>query len=309
MKTLIIGGAGFIGSHIAEELVGQNRPVRILDNFRTGNRKNLAGLDVEIIEGDIADFKIVYDAMAGCDLVFHQAALVSVPESIQKPELNHQINVTGAYHVFEAARQHGIKRVVYASSAAVYGDEPDLPCKLSAKPKPISPYAAAKYMNELYASTYNQAYGTEFIGLRYFNVYGPRQDPTSPYSGFLSICCNFIVNQKELTIFGDGGQTRDFVYVKDVVQANLLASEVEYKSDRAVFNVATGRSVTLNQVLDSFNSIAKDGIQVRYGEARAGDILHSTADISRTVEQLGFDPKQSLEDGLAQTLSWYQESS
>lgn len=307
MKTLIIGGAGFIGSHIAEALLNKNRPVRILDNFRSGHRKNLAGLDVEIIEGDIADFKTVYQAMVGCDLVFQMAALVSVPHSIKDPELNHQINVTGAYNVFEAARQHGIKRVVYASSAAVYGDKPELPCTLSATVNPISPYAAAKYMNELYAATYNRAYGTEFIGLRYFNVYGPRQDPTSPYSGFLSICCDFIVKGKELTIFGDGEQTRDFVYVTDVAQANILASETEFSPEKSVFNIATGRSASLNQVLDTFNQITDQGIRYQYGPSRAGDIPRSAADISHTIKHLNFTPQQPLEDGLAQTLKWYQE--
>lgn len=308
MKTLVVGGAGFIGSHIVEALAAQNRPVKVLDNFRTGHRQNLAGLDVELVEGDVADFETVHTAMAGCDLVFHQAALVSVPHSIKEPDLNHQINVNGAYHVFESARQHGIKRVVYASSAAVYGDKPILPCRLDAKLNPISPYGSAKLMNELYASTYNQVYGTEFIGLRYFNVYGPRQDPTSPYSGFLSICCDFIAQDKELTIFGDGEQTRDFVYVKDVAQANLLASQATFSPEKAIFNVGTGRSVSINQVLAVFDQLTGQGLNVRYGPPRAADIPHSAADISHITQQLAFEPKQPLEDGLAQTLRWYQES-
>ena len=308
MKVLVTGGAGFIGSHIVERLVAQGRPVKVLDNFSTGRRGNLAGLNVEIIRGDITDFQTVYEATADCDLIIHQAALASVPLSIQEPQLNHEINVTGTWNLFEAARQHQIKRVVYASSAAVYGDKPDLPCRLNATPNLISPYAAAKLMNESMAVSYNCAYGTEFIGLRYFNVYGPRQDPTSPYSGFLSICCNGAVNNKKVTVFGNGEQTRDFVYVKDVVEANCLASKVAYHPKNRVFNVATGQSVSLNQVLEVFERLAQGKMRYTYGPARKNDIPHSAADISHAAAQLGFKPKHRLEDGLAQTLHWYQKS-
>lgn len=308
MKALITGGAGFIGSHLAEALLGRGIAVTILDNLRTGKRENLAHLDVDFIEGDITEFNVVSEAMGDCEIVFHQAALVSVPQSIERPELNHAINVNGAQNVFEAARQHRVKRVVYASSAAVYGNEAAVPTPISASIKPISPYASAKFTNEITAQTYNRVYGTEFIGLRYFNVYGPRQDPKSPYSGILSICCDRAANGKPITIFGDGEQTRDFIYATDVAQANLLASQIDFDSQASVFNVGTGDRVSLNQVLDLFQNMSPQPLEISYDAPRPGDIRDSGADISQTKEVLGFKPHHPLKDGLEKTFAWYRQS-
>ncbi len=305
-KALITGGCGFIGSHLAQGLIMAGHDVVVLDDFSSGRRENLNGLQVEIVEGSICDFQTLYDAAKDCEMIFHQAALVSVPLSVEDPVRNHQINVDGTFNVFEVARLRGIQRVVYASSAAVYGDNPSLPCKLDAPLQPISPYAAAKMMSEVFAQTYNRTYGTEFIGLRYFNVYGPRQDPSSPYSGFLSICCNRILSGKEVTIFGDGMQTRDFVYVSDVVQANLAASQMEFNKENSVFNVASGSSITLNYVMDTFAKIVDQNVAVQHGPARAGDIRYSEADIINSVEILGFNPEFAFKDGLKGTFDWYK---
>ncbi|MCA9968950.1 MAG: NAD-dependent epimerase/dehydratase family protein, partial [Anaerolineales bacterium] len=228
MRVLVTGGAGFIGSHLVAALAARGDAVRVLDNLSSGREANLAGLPVELIRGDVRDLETVQRVMAGCELVFHQAALVSVPRSIGEPVLNHEVNVNGTFNVFEAARQAGVRRVVYASSAAVYGDQPALPAGEADVVRPMTPYAAAKWMGEGYAAVYNQRYATEFVGLRYFNVYGPRQDPSSPYSGVLSIFCRAAMAGDGVTIYGDGLQTRDFVFVRDVVAANLAAAAMAW---------------------------------------------------------------------------------
>lgn len=302
-KVLVTGGAGFIGSHLVEALVGQGYQVRILDNLSSGRLENVQGLPVEFVEGDIRDWQTVRQAVQGCQLALHQAALVSVPRSITEPQLNHDVNVTGTFHVFEAARQEGIKRVVYASSAAVYGDTPSLPAQESDRPNPISPYAAAKLVNEGYAAVYNRSYGTEFIGLRYFNVFGPRQDPSSPYSGVLSLFCWAAGTGGEVTIYGDGQQTRDFVYVTDVVAANLTAVQLAWSDEMPVlFNVGRGEQTSLLQIAATLRQ--RYPLPVTHQPSRDGDIRHSVADIRLIQRFLHFTPTVSLATGLQHTLTW-----
>lgn len=230
-----------------------------------------------------------------------------MPQSLADPRLNHEVNVTGAFHVFEAARQAGVKRVVYASSAAVYGDTPSLPARESDPPKPITPYAVAKLMNEQMAAVYNQSYGMECIGLRYFNVYGPRQDPSSPYSGVLSIFCQAAVAGEEVTIYGDGQQTRDFIYVGDVVEANLLALAVSWNYVKiAVYNIGSGQASSLLQVAARLRQYSEKPLSMTHQPARAGDIRHSAAAVTAAVEQIGFQAQMALTDGLRATLCWYK---
>lgn len=309
MQVLVTGGAGFIGSHLAAALAAQGHQVRVLDNLSSGRRENLAGAAVELVVGDIRDWVVVETAVSGCDLVFHQAALVSVPQSIAEPRQNHQVNVDGTFHVFEAARQAGVRRVIYASSAAVYGNLPGLPKRESDPLAPISPYAAAKLMNETMAQAYTAVYGMELIGLRYMNVFGPRQDPSSPYSGVLSIFCRAAISGRGVTIFGDGAQTRDFVYVADVVQANLRAAQADWSQlgKQQVFNVGRGQQTSLNQIVVILEEIVGQPMPVQHGPERPGDIKHSIADIQAAQKSFAFDPQVSVADGLRETVAWFRQ--
>lgn len=307
MQVLVTGGAGFIGSHLAAALVARGDSVRVLDNFRTGKRENLADLAVELVEGDIGDEAVVQAAVADCDLIFHLAAMVSVPESVKTPKLNHHINVTGTFNVFEAARIAGVKRVVYSSSSAVYGDLPHLPAREGYVPHPISPYGAAKLMNEIIAESYRTSFGLDALGLRYMNVFGPRQDPSSPYSGVLSIFCRAAINGTGVTIYGDGQQTRDFVFVEDVVQANLLAAQLPSKQipDQPVFNVGRGQSTAINDIVEMLGELTHQAIPITYAPERLGDIKHSVADISQAQTILSYYPQVTVLDGLKATLDWF----
>jgi UDP-glucose 4-epimerase len=310
MNLLITGGAGFIGSHLSAALAHQGHSVRVLDNLSTGRHANLAGLPIQFILGDVADFDTVFQAVSGCDLVYHQAAMVSVPRSISDPMLNHRSNVTGTFNVFEASRQAGVKRVVYASSAAIYGDEPTLPKQESSTIAPLSPYGAAKYIAEIYANAYAAAFGnpTDFVGLRYMNVFGPRQDPTSPYSGVISIFCQAALQGKPCQILGDGEQTRDFVYVSDVVKANLLAGTVSLPNPSPVFNIGRGEPTSLNQVIRFLSELSPHPVSAVYAPPRHGDIRHSVADIRLAQARLGYFPRVNIQDGLRSTLAWFQEN-
>lgn len=301
---LITGGAGFIGSHLTQALAAQGRAVRVLDNFSTGSRANLAGCAVDIVEGDVTDWPTVRRAVVGCDLIFHQAALVSPPRSMAYPDLNHAVNVTGAFHVFEAARQAGLRRVVYASTAAVYGRRPGLPKRESDPTAPLTPYGAAKVMNETEAGVYNQVYGLECVGLRYMNVYGPRQDPNSPYSGVLSIFCQAAIRGQGVTIMGDGEQTRDFIFVDDVVTALLATAAAPFSAENAIMNVGRGVAVSLNQVVTLLSDLVGRPVPITYVAERPGDIRHSCADITRLEQMTGFRPRIDLPTGLAATLDW-----
>ncbi len=305
MKILVTGGAGFIGSHLVEALIAEGATVRVLDNLSTGRLQNLSGLSVELVEGDISDYDTVQSTVSGCELIFHQAALVSVPLSIEQPLLNHHTNVTGTFNVFESARQAGIRRIVYASSAAIYGNLPNLPKHETDIPSPMTPYAAAKLMNETLASAYSASYQMEIVGLRYMNVFGPRQLPSSSYSGVISLFCKAALQGNGCTVYGNGQQTRDFVYVTDIVQANLLAARISSHQlpEKAVFNVGRGQQTSLNQLLASLNEITKESIPTVYKAERPGDIRHSVADINRAKSILGFNPTVNISTGLRETLN------
>lgn len=310
MRVLVTGGAGFIGSHLVTALANDGHHVRVLDDLSSGRRENLAGLPVELVVGDVGEMDVVATAVAHCDLIFHQAALVSVPRSIQEPDRNHHSNVNGSFNVFEAARHAGIKRIIYASTAAVYGQLPGLPKREDSPLQMLTPYAASKRMGELLAASYNYAYGMEIISLRYMNVFGPRQNPASPYSGVLSIFCQAAVNGKGVTIFGDGEQTRDFVYVSDVVQANLRAAAVPAAQlrDSLIFNVGRGQQTSLNEIVTQLSQLTGQAIPITHQPARPGDIKHSVADVGLAQEKLGFVAETAVPTGLKNTLAWLRSS-
>ena len=301
MRFLVTGGAGFIGSHITEELLRRGHHVRVLDNFSTGKRDNLRfaadSPDIDIVEADIRDFESVVRLADGVQGIFHQAALVSVPAAIEQPRLSFEINARGTFNVLEAARQNKTGRVVYASSAAVYGDNDTLPLAETLPTRPVSPYGLDKLYGEHLGSLWDSLYSQQIVALRYFNVFGPRQDPTSPYSGVISIFVNRLLEKKAPTIFGDGEQTRDFVFVKDVVDANVSAMFAPYRGFRA-FNVGAGCQTSLNQLLNQLQELAGTSMTPVYEKAREGDIRHSVADISRIQQELGYAPSRTLGEGL-----------
>jgi UDP-glucose 4-epimerase len=307
-QVLVTGGAGFIGSHLVEALVRRGDTVRVLDNLSTGKEQNLAAVAdaVELIRGDIRDRDVVYGAMEGIDLVFHQAALVSVPLSVHEPALNHAINVDGTFHVIDAAREIGVGCLVYASSSAVYGDLPGLPKTEEMETAPLSPYGLAKLIGERYARLFNGSYSLPAVGLRYFNVYGPRQDPGSPYSGVISIFIDHLLAGRRPTIYGDGEQTRDFVYVADVVRANLLVAETPAATGE-VLNVSSGRSVTINALWATLQAIAGTDLPPHFEEERKGDIRHSSASFEKARRMVRYEPRTSLAEGLRHTLEWYRD--
>ncbi|HYH66768.1 MAG TPA: NAD-dependent epimerase/dehydratase family protein [Urbifossiella sp.] len=300
---LVTGGAGFIGSHLVEALLAAGRPVRVFDDLSSGLRANVPA-GVEFVEGNLTDDAAVGRAVEGCEVVFHLAALASVAKSVEDPGLNHAINATGTLHVLDAARRAGVRRVVYAGSASAYGgaDDPagqDEDTPLCA----LSPYAAAKLAGEFYCQAFAASYGLETVRLRFFNVFGPRQRPDSPYSGVIAIFSAMLAAGRVPTIHGDGLQSRDFVAVADVARALLLAADTPGVSGR-VYNVGTGRSVTLLQLLDALNSQLGTNVVPSHGPARAGDVRHSRAKIERITAELRFAPKVSFEEGLRRTLAW-----
>ncbi len=297
MNYLITGGAGFIGSHISRALVEQGATVRILDNFSSGKRDNLKRLDVEIIEGDLRDASRVAEAVRGIDVIFHEAAFVSVPESMEKPQECFDINVSGTSILFEAARKAGVQRTVIASSAAVYGDSTAMPLIEDTPLKQLSPYASSKRIDEKYAELYTNYFGFEVAALRYFNVYGPRQRPDSMYAAAVPIFIRRMLDNKPITIYGDGGQSRDLVNVKDVVQANLLASQ-HPKAPGQIFNVCTGVETRLLDLLDILYEIFPNAPKHVHAEPRAGDIYRSIGTPQKAMDVLGFKPSVSLADGV-----------
>jgi len=308
MLYLVTGGAGFIGSAVVRALLQRGERVRILDDFSTGTRANLDGLGpaLEIVAGDILEHDTLARALAGVEAVFHLAAKVSVPRSLEEPEGDLRVNAAGTLAVFQAAAKTGVRRVVYSASAAAYGDNPNLPLRESELPAPLSPYGVSKLAGELYARLFPQAYGLETVALRYFNVYGPRQDPNSPYSGVLSRFFDALARGEAPVLLGDGAQTRDFVYVADVAEANLRAlSAPAVAVSGQVFNVGTGRSVSLRELLEVLHTVTGRATAPRREPARGGDIRHSCADLTRTKAQLGFEPSWALREGLAQTWEWF----
>lgn len=308
--VLVTGGAGFIGSNLADELIRQGAKVRIIDNFLTGYRENLDEIagDFEFVEGDINDHVKIKKAVDGVEVVFHQAALPSVPRSVADPAETHQACVNGTFSVFLAAKEAGVRRIVYAGSSSAYGDQPISPKVETMRPDPLSPYAVAKLVGEYYAQVFYRAYGIETLCLRYFNVFGPRQDPTSQYSGVISRFVDSLSRGERPTIYGDGEQTRDFTYVANVVNANISAAQT-YKGIGQVMNVANGEAISLNQLLKVVQGLLeRPNIQAVYAAPRTGDIVHSLADNSLAKEYLDYKKIIGLEDGLSKTIDWWKTS-
>jgi len=308
---LITGVAGFIGCNIAHELLRRGEHVRGFDNFETGKRDNLAELEgkIEFRELDLLDTRGVGDACRGVDYVLHQAAIPSVPRSVEDPVSSHNANINGTFNLLIAARDAKVKRLIYAASSSAYGDTPTLPKREDMVPNPISPYAVQKLTGELYLSSFYRVYGLETVSLRYFNIFGPRQDPTSQYSGVLAKFITQMLANKPCTIFGDGEQSRDFTYIHNAVDANLLACKApSAKVSGQVFNVATGTRFSLNETFTMLAKIIGYMKCPEYEPSRAGDVKHSLADITRTSEALGYQPAVSFEEGLHHTVEWYRKS-
>jgi UDP-glucose 4-epimerase len=306
---LITGVAGFIGSSIARALLGQGEQVRGVDNFSTGKQDNIAEIRerMEFHEADILNLDAMRKACEGVQCVFHEAAIPSVPKSVKDPLGSNQANVDGTVNVLIAARDAGVKRVVYAASSSAYGDTPSLPKYEAMAPNPISPYAVAKLASEYYMVSFFRCYGLETVSLRYFNIFGPRQDPTSPYSGVLAKFATQMLRGERPTINGDGLQSRDFTYIDNAVEANLLAAKAPAeKAAGQVFNVATGTRVDLNETFQVLKKLTGYQGEPNYGAEREGDVKHSLADISRAEAALGYKPKVSFEEGLRRTVDWYR---
>ena len=304
MRALVTGGAGFIGSHIVEELLKSGDSVRVLDNFSSGKRENIehsrGGL--EVLEGDLRDVQAIGQAVRGMDLVFHLAAFVSVPQSLLEPETCFAVNVGGTVSLFDAARRAGVRKVVLSSSTAVYGDTDVLPVNETMPLRPLSPYAVSKQVNELYARLYSQVFGLPVVALRYFNVYGPRQRPDSDYAAAVPIFIRRLVAGEPISIFGDGKQTRDFIFVKDIVRANLLAAEAGPSGE--AFNVCTGRETSMLDLLEELSEISPRQPEVRFEAPRPGDIYRSAGDPEKAAASFGFRASTSLAEGLTQTVEW-----
>jgi UDP-N-acetylglucosamine/UDP-N-acetyl-alpha-D-glucosaminouronate 4-epimerase len=310
MTTYIVtGGAGFIGSHIAEELVRRRQSVRVVDNFSSGKAQNIASFrgDVEVFEKDISSATDLADVFRGAEYVIHQAAIPSVPKSMADPVTSNRANVDGTLNVLVAAHAAGVKRVVYASSSSIYGDSPTLPKHEGMTPEPLSPYGAQKLFGELYCRLYSKSFGLETVSLRYFNVFGPRQDATSQYSGVLAKFIPAVLQDRQPAIYGDGLQSRDFTYVANVVDANLLACTAPGIGGE-VFNIARGDRITVNSMLEQINAIVSKRIAPIYSEPRRGDILHSQADIRKAQTRMNYAPRVTFEEGLRHTIEWYRDN-
>src|SRR5882762_2929070 len=308
--VLVTGGAGFIGSHIVDALIARGARVRVVDNLSTGHLRNLEAVKgkIEFIEGDLADESVAHRAVADVELVFHEAALPSVPRSVYNPRETHLASVEATFNLLLAAKEKGVRRLIYAASSSAYGDQPTLPKVESMRPEPLSPYAAAKLVGEYYCQVFTRSYNFETICLRYFNVFGPRQDPGSPYSGVVSRFIDSLTKGERPVIYGDGEQTRDFTYISNAVDANLLAAEAE-KGIGEVINIANGEQVSINELFGRLKEVTgRDDIEPEYKEARTGDILHSLADINRARELLGYAPKVGLVPGLQETAEWFGRS-
>jgi UDP-glucose 4-epimerase len=309
MRVLVTGGAGFIGSHLVEGLVAEGLDVRVLDNFSAGTKDNLAPVlkKIEVREGDIRDVHAVERASEGMEVVFHLAALGSVPRSVEDPLTTNAVNVDGTLNVLIAARKAGVRRVVYASSSSVYGDTPSLPKAESLPTVPVSPYGVSKLAGELYCRSFWQVYGLETFSLRYFNVFGPRQDPRSQYAAVIPLFASHLLSGRAPVVFGDGEQTRDFTYVANVVRANLLAMRAA-RGFGGAFNVAAGNQVTVNDLARKLRDLAAaSSAMIEHAAPRPGDVRHSYADISLAQEVLGYQPVVALDEGLRRTMEWYRD--
>jgi UDP-N-acetylglucosamine 4-epimerase len=316
MKILVTGGAGFIGSNLVLRLMNDDRitAVKVLDNLETGRFANISSFKdhdkFEFIEGDIRNYTICLGATEGIDVVSHQAALGSVPRSVKDPITTHEVNATGTLNIFNAARENKIKRVVYAASSSTYGDHPGLPKVEDKIGSPISPYGVTKLVNELYAKVFAELYNMEFVGLRYFNVYGPQQNPAGPYAAVIPLFIKALLDEKPPIINGEGDSSRDFTFVEDVVQANLLAMFADDPNAlNQVYNIAKGGQTTLNELFDILKEISGKSIDPVHGPERSGDIKHSLADVSKARRLLGYDPITSPAEGLRKTFDWYKKNS
>lgn len=304
-KAVVTGGAGFIGSHITEELVKRGFQVTVIDNLSTGKLSNiewiLSGKNAELVQGSIVNLALLRKLFSGVDYVFHQAAIPSVPRSIKNPKMSHNANITGTLNVLLAARDKGVKKVVYASSSSVYGDTPSLPKVEDMTPNPQSPYAVTKLTGEYYCKVFNKIYGLNTVCLRYFNVYGPRQDPNSPYAAVIPLFFRNAMEGQSPVIFGDGEQSRDFTFVKDVAEANIQAAE---SNATGVFNIGNSRRITINHLVQLIIGLAGNkNVQPVYQDPRPGDIRHSLADITR-AKAFGYNPRYSLEEGLKEVIKF-----
>jgi UDP-glucose 4-epimerase len=308
-KFLVTGGAGFIGSNICRKLVSQGCFVRVIDNLLTGKKSNLADIidKIEFIEADMGDEQKARSAMKGIDVVLHEGALPSVPKSVDNPAATHKHCVDATFTLLLAARDAGIKRFVYAASSSAYGDTPTLPKIETMAANPLSPYAAAKLFGEYYCSVFYKVWGLETISLRYFNVFGPYQDPTSEYAAAIPAFVTLILKDKSPTIYGDGEQSRDFTYIDTVVDANLLAARVK-RTAGEVINIACGQAVTINQIIGMINKFVGKNVKPIYAPSRAGDVKHSLADITLARKTIGFNPAISFQQGLEKAIGWYRDN-
>jgi nucleoside-diphosphate-sugar epimerase len=307
---LVTGGAGFIGSNIAGTLAERGARVRVVDDLSTGHQENIEeiGGRVDFVRASVTDREAMRRALDGVEVVFHEAAIPSVPRSVENPLETHRACVDGTFSLLTAVREAGVRRVVYAASSSAYGDQPTLPKVEDMAPQPLSPYAAAKLVGEYYCQVWTRTYGLETVCLRYFNVFGPRQDPSSQYSGVISRFIDALSTGTRPVIYGDGEQSRDFTYISNAVDANLLAAE-SVRAVGKVINVANGQRVTLNELLDRLKKITgRPDAEAEHREARAGDVRHSLADIARARELLGYEPQVGLEEGLRRTIEWWKQS-
>ena len=308
-KFLVTGGAGFIGSNICAKLINQGSFVRVVDNLITGKKNNLADIldRIDFIEADMGDENVAREAMKDIDVVLHQGALSSVPRSVDDPAATHQHCVDATFTLLLAARDAGIKRFVYAASSSAYGDTPTLPKVESMPPGPLSPYAAAKVVGEYYAKVFYEVYGLETVSLRYFNIFGPHQDPASQYAAAIPAFVTAILKDEKPTIFGDGEQSRDFTYIDNVVEANLLAAKAEHTAGE-VLNIACGRAVTVNQIIEIINELLGKNIKPLYTDPRPGDVKHSLADITLAQKTIGYKPTIQFKQGLQKAIDWYRDN-
>jgi len=309
-KYLVTGGAGFIGSHLAEHLCQGDDEVVVLDNLSTGKPENLAGFRdrLSFVEGSITDVAVLRGCCEGVDAIFHQAALASVPRSVADPMSSNEHNITGTLNLFWTAHQAGVKRVVYAASSSVYGDTEVLPKHEGMTPRPQSPYAVTKHVGELYGAVFNDLFGLETIGLRYFNVYGPRQDPQSQYAAVVPLFITRFLAGEAPTIHGDGEQSRDFTFISNVVDANLSAAAAPVAACGKTYNIACGDRITVKDLCYRIRELVGSSIEPIHDETRAGDVKHSQADISRAAEAMEYRPAVDLQDGLRRTVEWYRKN-
>jgi nucleoside-diphosphate-sugar epimerase len=308
--ALVTGGAGFIGSHIAAALIERGARVRIIDDLSTGHHENITeiGGDIDFIQASLTDSKALNRALEDVELIFHEAAIPSVPRSVAEPTETHEASVNTTFSLLLAARDKKVRRLIYAASSSAYGDQPELPKREEMRPDPLSPYAVAKLVGEYYCSVFSRVYGLETVALRYFNVFGPRQDPGSQYSGVISRFMDALLNRKQPVIYGDGEQSRDFTYISNVVDANLRAAESAAAVGQ-VINIANGERVTINEVLATLKSLTgRMDVQAEYAAPRAGDVRDSLADLSLARSLLEYDPQVGLEEGLRLTIDWWTRS-